>query len=97
MFEFSVTEWMERAIQDGLGSGQFEIKVSGACLDADSEHVIGQFIVWPNGYVETTIIDVATEDTAISQTWLFTTQDELDAAFRLFREVLVKTDLNGLP
>lgn len=65
-------------------------------LDIDGGRGIGQFIVWPGGATEATILDIATELPVYFDATPATDVAELDARFRAFVDACLAVEKVGL-
>lgn len=64
----------------------------GHVLDVDTEHVIAQFIVWPSGATEASVVSIASGQRLFFRDAAITTMDELDAEFGDFLRAVVQLD-----
>lgn len=61
-------------------------------LDVDGGRGIGQFIVWPDGAIEATILDIVTEQPVYFDATPATDLSELDARFLVFLDACVQAE-----
>jgi hypothetical protein len=64
---------------------------SGYALDFTGEHVLGQFLVWPNGSIATGIARV-TDEEPVHKDAVANDMSDLDTAFREFCRALTEAE-----
>jgi hypothetical protein len=100
-----LTQWVSasysRAVAT-LGPLGFRVKLAppdrpgaGRVIEVDGEHVLGNFVVWPDGVTEGSLIDVFTEQLEFFDCPTAAGLSELDDRFLVFLDACVKAEKPG--
>ena len=98
----NLTNWASSALSRAVGLLRAEVVRAqltppahpGAShvFDIDSERGIGQFIVWPDGSTEATILNIATEAPVYFEDAPVSDLTELDVRFRAFLDAFLENE-----